>query len=111
MRTWILVTLLIASGGCTSAASDAEERYEIVKRGGDAQSICSAGRKVVDAYLAAKDENKYHEWDTRASIECQTAWLKEQHMEPDRMVTDDLVTNTSAPSSEDPPLDSDNADM
>lgn len=63
--------------GCSSATEDAEREYEIVKSspGTKASEVCAAGRAVADAYLKAKNADKYQEARLQADIECQAAEL------------------------------------
>jgi len=58
---------------CSSKASSAERRYEIVKRNGNYGQICEAAREVAAAYLAQQDEPNYQRWDATAGINCRSA--------------------------------------
>lgn len=62
--------------GCTSQGEEAEKRYQIVARAGDASAKCEVGREVAAAYLSDQNEKKYRWWKLSSDIDCQTAELR-----------------------------------
>lgn len=73
---WMLTLAAIALASCADNRSDAEKRYEIVKRNGTVGEACNAGREVADFYLRAGDEEQYRLWDAISGIDCQLADFK-----------------------------------
>jgi hypothetical protein len=73
MRRIAILGLFIVAG-CGNKIADAEQRYAIVKKeGSDAAAICAEGKAVVEAYLAAHDEEVYHRRKVETEIECAAA--------------------------------------
>jgi|GEM_PF-3321427 len=75
MRRLALLSVLVFAA-CTDEGADAERRYEIVKKTGDSQDICAAGRKVADTYLELKNEQKYRWWEATSGIDCNRVLLE-----------------------------------
>ena len=71
MRHILMLSLLAA--GCTDAGSEAERRYEMVKRTGTNGEICDAAREVASTYLRDGDEENYRWWHTISGVNCTTA--------------------------------------
>jgi hypothetical protein len=73
MRGIMGATLVITLAGC-DAGADAKQELDMVRRnGGSKTEVCSAARKVADAYLRAHDETAYKDAKLTADIECMAA--------------------------------------
>lgn len=82
MRILIIALSALAAvgvAGCADAAKDeidsAQQRYELVKKHGSKQEICSAAREVERAYLDANDEDGYGLKKLTADVDCNAALL------------------------------------
>lgn len=51
-------------------ATDAVQRYEIVKRAGEPVEVCVHAGRVAAAYLQAKNETKYQQWKEIERADC-----------------------------------------
>ena len=56
-------------------ALDMITEYRIVKKSGKPVEVCVAAMSVVAAYLQAKDESKYQEWQSIKNQDCQLAGM------------------------------------
>ena len=56
-------------------AEDMTEQYNIAKRSGDKMQICVQAGLVASAYLQAKDESKYNQWQRTKKRDCKAAGL------------------------------------
>lgn len=64
------LALVLALAGCNRAAADAEWKYNQAIAWADK---CEAATEVADAYAKQRDEKKYREWDSTASLTCMIA--------------------------------------
>jgi hypothetical protein len=56
-------------------AIDFVTEYKMVKKFGTPLEVCMAAANVVAAYLQAKDEPKYQDWQRIKNLDCQLAGL------------------------------------
>lgn len=76
MRALLLALGMASLAGCSNAAADAERELAIIEKSyGSKDEVCTAKRKVADAYLKAQDAAKYGITNVEASIACQEAQL------------------------------------
>jgi len=69
------ITLLFLSG-CSDPVGDAKQRFEMVKRNATTlDEVCAEHRKLVQAYLDARDEKSYAFEKLHADADCLTAQL------------------------------------
>jgi hypothetical protein len=75
---WAAIALAgIPLSGCSSAAQDAEEQFNIIDQSAlstDADR-CQAAGKVAEAYLAAKDTDQFERWRVTQQTYCLSARL------------------------------------
>lgn len=74
---WLVIASLVALCACSSKISDAEKKYEIVKKSGGAAEICAQGKAVVAAYLEAKDTAGYERQSAFTAVDCTAARNRE----------------------------------
>lgn len=55
------------------AAQDAEEQYRMVEKSGTKVDLCVRAGMVAEAYLQAKNSEKYDFWKTTQRVDCLTA--------------------------------------
>ncbi len=73
-----LTGAFILLAACTNEAEEAEQRYSIVLKSGDAAGICNEGKAVVASYLKAGNSKKYEERRVATDIQCATARQEEE---------------------------------
>lgn len=82
--------LLLA--GCSSPVGDAEKRLEIAENSGDAAAVCGESTRLAEAYLNAKDEERYKTQKLAADVACLSAELDAaQPRQVDQMVNLDAT--------------------
>lgn len=74
-----IVFIVLAAGACTSAPEKAEQEYAIVKKSGDASTLCRKGRELAESYLKANDAEGYNRRKVETSIDCQGRTMDEQY--------------------------------
>lgn len=89
MRTAIIAAALML-GSCDQiaesqlksiqdkAAQDAEEQYRMVEKSGTKVDLCVRAGMVAEAYLQAKNPQKYDLWKTTQRADCLTAGVPQQ---------------------------------
>lgn len=72
MKHLALPLLLFLPACAFTEAGRAEERYEMIERGGEAtkDQLCQAAIEVRDAHLRAGHEWDYQLWSVKASNDC-----------------------------------------
>jgi hypothetical protein len=73
LRIIALVGVLAAAGCAPSQVEQAEQEYRIVQKHGKPEDKCTAARKVAEAYLHARNAERYHAARVDASIQCLAA--------------------------------------
>jgi hypothetical protein len=77
------IYLFLALSACSSQGYDAEQQYDMINKTEpktiDGDYIrCAAAEKVMQSYLADRNEKEYKEWSLTSRIICQHVRLREQ---------------------------------
>jgi hypothetical protein len=71
----LTLVALCALCACDNPVKDAKRELEIIRKTGTRDEICTASRRVADAYLKQQDENAYAMARIDADIACQDALM------------------------------------
>ncbi|SER09485.1 hypothetical protein [Sphingobium sp. YR768] len=78
----VVILAICTLAACSDAGAEEEQKYQMVERQNAtypekyrARELCKQGQRVADAYLNAKNEEKYKIWKLRSDIECSLAEL------------------------------------
>lgn len=75
-KLWFTLAVGLLPTGCSNAGDDAAQAYETVKKSGVMpDELCTRAEDVAEAYLQAKDEKKYYDWNITAELHCSEAEL------------------------------------